>query len=412
MESYIPADAIESVLQETEAVETLSKKSGEVEEFAEDSFGGLINHPLLSAKEECKLGQELKRARLDILALLQGAVPQTLAKVAEIAAQPRSDESYRALGVYTSDLKRELKLIAESESYDQWPAPLAVALACCVISESFAYSALTENVRVVVSGQRFEVQADQKEGLRDAVKRFVEARDTLAARNMRLVYSLVLKVRKRFNSDMDLLQEGVLGLFRAIEKYDVDSGYRFSTYAYNWIRAYVDKSIDQQKSMVQYPSHIMAEVKKIHRERLSFSEQHGRQPDAGELAALTGIRQQRVETLTQLSDLTISLEAPVFDREDQCLKDHLTSADTAVDLQCNDAQIRANTRALLNVLSEREAAIIAYRYGIWGGEAMTYAEVSDIIGLSRERIRQLEKSAIEQLRENEDWLQFWQTVED
>lgn len=225
-------------------------------------------------------------------------------------------------------------------------------------------------------------------------------RNEFITRNIRLVYFVA---RRHLDKGMDLedmVQEGILGLFRATLKYDADAGTRFSTYAYWWILQAIRQAIARQRSLIRFPNNVNLQVNRLHAYRQRFWFQHGRWPDQQEIQRNTGLSLAAVRDLLGLSNFCVSADSPVRADDDRNLLDDLTENET---LPPPDLQYERDERAILierylSLLSSREATVLRLKYGIGHERTYTLHEIAPVIGVSGERVRQIEKIALEKIR--------------
>lgn len=225
------------------------------------------------------------------------------------------------------------------------------------------------------------------------------AKDHMIRANLRLVVAAARKYQHRGLPFLDIVQEGNLGLIHAVEKFDYVKGFKFSTYAMWWIRQAIERAIAETTRVIRLPVHVVEEINRLSRVERQLDVQLGREPTVEELAAEAGVSESRVVELRRAAREAASLDTPVGEDGDTTVLD-LVGDDgvaDAVDIVENDA-LAAEIRAVVRSLPEREARIITWRYGLEDGRPRTLQEVAERIGLTRERVRQLEKAALAQLR--------------
>jgi len=290
--------------------------------------------------------------------------------------------------VYLTDIGRVALLTAEQE----------VDLAKRIEAGLFA----AEKIRAADAKETKKIPAKLRRDLEWIAADGTRARNHLLEANLRLVVSLAKRYQGKGLTLLDLIQEGNIGLVRAVEKFDYTKGYKFSTYATWWIRQALQRAIADQGRTIRVPVHMVEQINKALRVKRDLATELGREPTFAELGAVLEMTAERVEEILGYGRETLSLETPVGDDGTATFGEFIEDADAPVAADVVDfGLLQDRLRLVLGTLPERSASVMRMRFGLDDGRARTLDEVGKELGLTRERIRQIERDTLRELRKSD-----------
>ena len=327
---------------------------------------------LLSHEEELTLARQVQRR--ERLLRERKRLAATAAELADLIA-------------LEDDRQRLASQLGHWPAVQQWAEHLG-----CAVPE------LRERLR-----QRHEAWAERSglsvAELKQALHHGRRARDRMIQANLRLVVAVAKKYQQRGMELLDLVQEGTLGLERAVEKYDPTRGFRFSTYAYWWIRQGITRAIATQSRTIRLPVHVTEKLNRIKKAQRQIATEHGRLASVSDLARELGLSEEVVRLTLMRVPRSVSLDTRVGREQDTQLGDLLEDSHATPEQELTREALHDDLEALLEELTSREAAVIRLRYGLEDDTPQTLSQIGEDLHLSRERVRQIESRALLKLRQ-------------
>lgn len=306
-----------------------------------------------------------------------------------------SDEDLEMLDSEDNSEKKEVEKISAAPSHE---GAVAIDDPVKMYLKEIGSMRLLDSDEEIVLAKKVE-----KGSLPDATdedkKEADDAKKELADRNLRLVVSIAKKYLGRGLQFLDLIQEGNLGLLKAVDKFDYTKGYKFSTYATWWIRQAITRAIADQARTIRVPVHMVETINKLNRISRQLLQEKGREATNEELAEAMGISVEKIREVKKIAQDPISLETPIGEKEDSHLGDFIEDHETvAPDDAAGSILLREQIEELLQSLTDRERQVLELRFGLKDGKTRTLEEVGKYFDVTRERIRQIEGKALVKLK--------------
>ncbi len=300
-------------------------------------------------------------------------------------------DNFEALGIdIVGDIDQEIKEIKEADEDDL--EDLSVPEGINVDDHVRMYLKEIGKVPLLSAEEEIEYARRMSEGDEDAKKKLTEA-------NLRLVVSIAKRYVGRGMLFLDLIQEGNLGLIKAVEKFDYTKGYKFSTYATWWIRQAITRAIADQARTIRIPVHMVETINKLIRVSRQLLQELGREPSPEEIAKEMGMSIEKVREVMKIAQEPVSLETPIGEEEDSHLGDFIPDDDAPAPSEAASFMLlKEQLMDVLNTLTPREEKVLRLRFGLEDGRARTLEEVGGVFDVTRERIRQIEAKALRKLR--------------
>ena len=329
----------------------------------------------------------------------------------------RDDEEVEDIDLNSPELEKMAEEEIDLENFDILPStvkvddPVKMYLKEIGKIQLLSYDEETELAKIIHAGNMAKEQLDEakEEGyelpesavkeLEDLVNKSEKAKNKLVEANLRLVVSIAKKHVGRGLQFLDLIQEGNMGLMKAVEKFDYERGYKFSTYATWWIRQAITRAVADQARTIRIPVHMVETINKLVRAQRQLVQELSREPTPEEVADVMGIPVERVQQIQKIAQEPISLESPVGEEEDSSLGDFVSDKESLDPYEYTSQEmLKRELNEVLDGLTDREERVLRLRFGLYDGRQRTLEEVGKEFNVTRERIRQIEAKALRKLK--------------